>query len=630
MNRDVADRWCERGILILVLAILVFAPLAYGAARMSEFLVVQGLSMCVMAVWALRIWINPRTQLLFPPICWAVLAFAIYAIGRYLTSDIEYAARLEMIRVLIYAFLFFVILNNLHRQESTQIIVFTLVFVAMANAFYAVFQFVTDSDRVLFLVSDYKHRGGGTFYSPNHLAGHLEMILPLGLAYTLASRIKPLMKVLIGYASLSILAGIAVTVSRGGWISTGLALLVFFAVLFARRSHRLASFVLLVAIFGAGLFFIPRTYFFQTRLKQLVSDGKVDDGTRFELWRPAIQLWQENILWGIGPDHYDYRYRMYRPESVQLQPTRVHNDYLNTLTDWGIVGAALVASAWVFLYLGVLKTWRFVRGSPGDFEGKASNKFALVLGGSLGLLAILAHSAVDFNMHVPANAILAVTLMALVSGSLRFATDSYWVTPPNWSKAIITLVLLGGIGYLGWQEMRRATEYVWLERGKRTRDLPGKISSLEKSFAAEPMNFKTTYAIGEAFRMQSWDADDNEVEMATNAMHWYSLGMKLNAYDGYNYMRYGMCLDRVFEKHDEAWPYFSRAESLDPNGYFTIANIGWHYVQVQNYAAAKVWFQRSLRLSGRTNEIANEYLAIANKRMLEAATNNSRLKVPFR
>jgi hypothetical protein len=35
-------------------------------------------------------------------------------------------------------------------------------------------------------------------------------------------------------------------------------------------------------------------------------------------------------------------------------------------------------------------------------------------------------------------------------------------------------------------------------------------------------------------------------------------------------------------------PYFSRADALDPNGYFTAANIGWHYVQVGDYAAARV------------------------------------------
>ena len=39
MNRQVLDRWCERGILALALAILVFGPLATGAVRTRSFLI---------------------------------------------------------------------------------------------------------------------------------------------------------------------------------------------------------------------------------------------------------------------------------------------------------------------------------------------------------------------------------------------------------------------------------------------------------------------------------------------------------------------------------------------------------------------------------------------------------------
>src|SRR5262245_49573836 len=121
MNREVLDRWCERGILALVLSILAYGPLAFGAVRGLEFGIITGLTAGVIMLWAIRLWISPRPQLLWPPICWAVLAFSIYAIARYFTSDIEYVARYEVLRVLVYAFLFLAILNNLHRQESTQI-----------------------------------------------------------------------------------------------------------------------------------------------------------------------------------------------------------------------------------------------------------------------------------------------------------------------------------------------------------------------------------------------------------------------------------------------------------------------------------------------------------------------------
>src|ERR1700733_6834345 len=86
-NRKTFDNWCERGILALVLAVLIFGPLATGAVDAWAFLVIQGLTIGVMLLWALRIWINPKPKLLWPPICWVVLAFTIYAVARYLTAD---------------------------------------------------------------------------------------------------------------------------------------------------------------------------------------------------------------------------------------------------------------------------------------------------------------------------------------------------------------------------------------------------------------------------------------------------------------------------------------------------------------------------------------------------------------
>src|ERR1017187_1396224 len=112
MNRNILDAWCERGILALVLAILVFGPLATGAVETWEFLVIQALTMGVMLLWCFRLWLNPRPKMFCPPICWPALGFACYAVVRYFTADLEYVARLEVIRVLLYTFLFFVILNN--------------------------------------------------------------------------------------------------------------------------------------------------------------------------------------------------------------------------------------------------------------------------------------------------------------------------------------------------------------------------------------------------------------------------------------------------------------------------------------------------------------------------------------
>jgi tetratricopeptide (TPR) repeat protein len=297
----------------------------------------------------------------------------------------------------------------------------------------------------------------------------------------------------------------------------------------------------------------------------------------------------------------------------------VHNDYLNTLVDWGAAGVALVASAWVLLGAGVLTTWRFVRGSPNDLEFRKSNKFALVLGASLGLLAILFHSVVDFNMHIPANAVLAVSLMAMLTSCLRFASERYWFTAHAGIKAVATLLLLSGVAYLGWQGTKCAREYVWLERAGRAESFsPSQVSALEKAFSVDPMNFQTAYAIGEALRIQSWEGGDDYAELATKAMDWYGRATRLNPYHSSSFMRQGMCLDWL-GRFNEGRSCFDRAVQLDPNGYFTTAHMGWHYVQEKDYAAARVWFERSQRLEPHDNTIAETYLQIVNRKLLESA-----------
>jgi O-antigen ligase len=630
MNRKLADQWCERGILFLTLAILVFGPLATGAVRMLEFLIIQGLTMGVLALWVARLWLQRRVELLWPPICWAVLAFTLYAVGRYWTADIEYVARQEMLRVLVYAFLFFAILNNLHGQESVRIITYTMVFLAMAISFYALYQFITGTNQVWHFTNPYKHRGSGTYINPNHFAGFLELILPVALAWTLASRAKPVTKVLLGYASLVLLAGITVTMSRGGWISTAAVLLLLCLILALRSVYRWPALALLVVVVGAAVYFLPRNFLLKKRLEVVtreITEGQTSD-TRPAIWHAALLLWQEDPWWGAGPGHFDYRYRAYRPVPLQGRPDRVHNDYLNTLTDWGVVGTALVVTAWGLLFFGAFQTWRYVRGSPGDLGGRNSNKFAFVLGASLGLVAILLHSVTDFNMHIPANAILAVTWMALLSAHLRFASERYWFTATTAARVVTSAVLLGGVVYLGAQGWRRAHERAWLARAERQSPYsPAQAEAYEKAFAAEPMNFEAAYGAGEAWRTQSFEGGDNHRELATNAMTWFERTMQLNRHDAFSPLRYGMCLDWL-GRHEEAEAYYYRATELDPNSYYITAHVGWHYLQVENYAAAKSWFERSRRLMWRENPIADTYLQLCRDRLLEAATNTSPLRLP--
>ena len=633
MNRETLDHWCERSILGLVLGILIFGPLAMGAVDAPEFTVLQGLTVAVMLVWALRLWISPKPQLLWPPLSWVVLAFAALAIGRYLTADIEYVARPEMIQVLMYAFLFFAIVNNLYRQESVQIVSFTLIFLAMGISCYGVYQFLTHSNRVWDYVSPYLGRASGTYISPNNFAGFLEMLLPLATACVLVGRMKPVVRILLGYSALVMLAGMAVTFSRGGWVAVAVALLVLLGTLIFHRNHWLPALLLLFVLAGGGTIFVTnylsKTLSYMHRVGTPGQTAELDLAIRLDIWTAAEQMWRDHFWWGVGPAHYDYRFREYRPESVQMSPDRVHNDYLNLLADWGAAGGIIVLAGMATFGAGLRKTWKYVRPAENDFGRGMSNRFAFFLGASAGLFALAIHSVVDFNLHIPANAILGVTLLALLSSNLRFATERHWLGARLPVKMLATLALVAGVAYLSCQGWRREHEAVWLARAEQSPVYsPAQAANLKKAFDVELMNFETAYNIGEAYRVQSFDGGQNYEDLAKTAMQWYTRGMKLNPHDGYNYLRCGMCLDWL-DKHDEAGPYFNRADALDPNGYYTAANVGWHYVQVGNYAAARPWLERSLRLDWNGNDMARFYLDTVERKLIENASGQNVLPAGF-
>jgi O-antigen ligase len=636
MNREVLDKFFERGILALVLAILVFAPLAFGAVETGAFLFVQALTIAVMILWALRIWTSPKPQLLWPPVCWVVLAFVIYAVARYLTADIEYIARQEMIQVLMYAFLFLAIVNNLYRQEFSQVISFTLIALAMVISSCAGYQFLTHSHRVWYAISPYPGRASGTYISPNNLASFLEMLLPLVVAYILAGRMKPLTRILLGYAALVMAAGLVVTFSRGGWAAAVVGLLALLGILAGHRNHRWGALALLVILLGGGSFFfahyLSKSASYMTHIKSPDTGGIRDIDVRLGLWSAGEKMWLDNFWWGVGPGHFDYRFRQYRPENVQTRPDRAHNDYLNLLDDWGTTGGIIVLAGMTFFITGLARTWRHVRRAENHFGSGQSNRFAFYLGAAAGLLALAVHSFMDFNLHIPANAIIGVTLLALLTSNLRFATERYWLNLRLPSKMLLTTALAAGMIYFGAQEWRLGHEAVWLARAERFPEFfsPMRTDALEKAFAAEPMNFATAYEIGETYRTESFEGGDNYAAQAKTAMEWYSRSQKLDRFDGYSYLRYGMCLDWL-ERNDEAELFFNRAEALDPNGYYTVATVGWHYVQAQNYAAARPWLERSLTLQSTDNgnEITGSRLEFVQKKLMEKAANSGVLPAGF-
>jgi len=55
----------------------------------------------------------------------------------------------------------------------------------------------------------------------------------------------------------------------------------------------------------------------------------------------------------------------------------------------------------------------------------------------------------------------------------------------------------------------------------------------------------------------------------------------------------------------------------DPNNYYVLAHQGWHFFQAKDYQAAKSWFDLSIKIRWWDNPIANNYLAIIERKLKE-------------
>ncbi|MBK7997646.1 MAG: O-antigen ligase family protein [Verrucomicrobia bacterium] len=497
----------------------------------------------------------------------------------------------------------------------------------MLISLYAIYQFISASDFVWNIEKPegYRKRGSGTFICPNHLAGYLEMILPLSIAFTLTGRFEAMMKIFLGYATVVILAGIAVTVSRGGLLATSVALALVALWLLRQRDYWQRGLIVMVAALAILGGFYWKADIGPERRERIDIAKQVED-VRFQLWKPAFAMWKEHALFGVGLNHFDTRVRAYRPAepALQARPERVHNDYLNTLVDWGLAGAALVLSCWALLGWQVARVWKYVQRSQSDLGAKRSNKAAFVAAGSIGLVAILVHSFFDFNMHIPANAMLAVTLFAVVSSHYRFAGEASWHTVRLPLRIPITIFLLAALGYLGMQSWRRTVETTALAKSLRAEsNSDAQLAALQQAHSVEGKNFETSVALGGVYLERSLQGADGYKELAGQAIQWFERGAQLNPYDPHGWIGKGRALDWL-GKHDEAAASFKKAEALDPNGYYTAAYLGWHYFQISNYDVAKQWLEksRSLMADAKVNPIPHSYLKEIAERLAAPARAN--------
>ena len=379
----------------------------------------------ILAVAALCSVIDLRRPKLSPNgwcLCSSALFFG-YVLVRAALSPVVYLAWEDAFMVLAALIVYLLTACYLTDPRRRLWVLGGVLVLAACNLVIGVRQFAGDDHTTVlgFLRSaQYAGRASGFYICPDHLAGFLEMTICLGLSMAVWSRTRAWVKVLFGYMALCCLAGLLLTGSRGGYLSMAVGLFVFVVLALQRvrvtspekfgRALTGVAVAIIIAALGLGVIF-SHNRLLGERTSQLVNTGDI----RLHIWPAALREFQQNPAFGTGSSTFLYYGRRFRDPLVQTDPIRTHCDYLQLLGEYGAVGAVgLLFFLGTHLGWGWLTFRRWCRRSAGQGGGGGSNAVAWNIGALAAAACLVAHSAVDFNLHIPVNTL----VLAFVFGVL--------------------------------------------------------------------------------------------------------------------------------------------------------------------------------------------------------------------
>lgn len=395
--RATGAEWAQALILSANLAGTILCLGGYRAETMGVTILLTGLLAAVGLARGLgkRYAKHPASFWLWP--------FIVYGAANVIwISPVPWLGWFDWVKWLQMAVIFWAVLNHLYSAGPRRLVFFTIVSMAVIGVGLAGYQRFVDPTWLplgAVQVDQFQHRSSGPFGAPNSFAGLLVLLLPATGALMARPGASGTERVSWGWVTAVLLAGLALTISRGAWIALALALTAWPLVgvsawRWSRRVGMAAGVVVLLLMVGGVVYSAaPKA---RERFEVLLRDS--GERSRPILWHAAGKLVREAPVWGAGAGSYDVLFERHRPVGFVDRPEWTHNDYLNTVSDYGVVGGALLAGG-VWMTLRTSRR-REVRRSRSGSPWIDHPLFRQGLG--IGVLAFALQLFVDFHLKIPA------------------------------------------------------------------------------------------------------------------------------------------------------------------------------------------------------------------------------------
>jgi len=386
-------------------SLLIFTPLAAGAVQGWAISVIHMVTLLALTPFLLEkslkwSWEWIKTPLDKPILCLLVLCLlsSVFSVQRY-------TSLWSFILLLNYIIIYYLIIHTVRTRFQMQQLVYLIIGMAVLLSVIGFLKIFYDNPFLWWNYTDIQKtpdRFSSTFVNANHLAGYMEMAIPLllGLLLTGLQRIKLYLIIVL---TVFLFMPLIFSLSRGGWLGIFVGLFFMSAALFFNHHFQPKRLLLTLVI---GFFVVAFIVLSSTPAVKRIIKTSEQMGilARITVWGGIVEMIKDYPLLGTGPGTFATVYTQYQPGGFDVRFFRAHNDYLHFTSETGL--ALMPLMAWMIIAL-------FVEGFK-KLDNPSRLVRSVTIGAMSGITAILVHSIFDFNLHIPANAILFTVLAAIV------------------------------------------------------------------------------------------------------------------------------------------------------------------------------------------------------------------------
>lgn len=389
-----------KAVRIGLCTLLAFTVFAHGVVEPWSEAVLECGAGLLFLWWGTLFALGKVRRVNWNPLLWPVMALwllAAFQYGSRLTA-VSFLTKVEILKLSALALLVFLAVQAFESSEDWRAFAWFLLALGFAVSVFGIIQHFTFNGK-LYWFRELRYGGipFGPYVNRNHFAGLIELIIPTGLSMLLLRGEESDRLYLVSLLTVVPIGALFLSASRGGiaafFVEAGLVLLFGFVRGHGRNQLFGGAIVLLAA--AAFVVWLGAGHAFE-RFKAY-EKLEVTEARRAEMLRDSWRIFLDHPVFGAGLGTLEAVFPRYETLYDGTIINHTHNDYVELLAETGLVGGLVCAC---FLALLLWGAWRRVA------EADNAVDLALHIGALSACCALLAHSLVDFNLHIPSNALL--------------------------------------------------------------------------------------------------------------------------------------------------------------------------------------------------------------------------------